>query len=376
VTSVPRPDVVIVGAGIVGAACAYFLARERVRVLVIESRFPSAGVTAAGMGHIVVMDGSPAELALTAEGRRLWAELVAELPADCEDDPCGTLWVAADEEEMAVARAKAEALSRGGVAVEVLGSRELSLAEPNLRSGLAGALRVAGDRVLYPPAAARRLLERAAALGAGVRERSPVTSIGATFVALAGERIDAAEVVLAAGPEAARLVPELPIQPRKGHLVITDRYPGFCRHQLVELGYTKSAHGAEAASVAFNVQPRATGQVLVGSSREFVGFDDSVNPAIVRRMVARATSYMPRLAELSALRVWTGFRPATPDKLPLIGRWRSSSGNGPWIAAGHEGLGITTAPSTGRMIAQLIRGAAPTLDPSPYDPGRFADVAA
>ena len=372
----PRPDVVVVGAGIVGAACAYYLARERLSVLVLESRFASAGVTAAGMGHIVVMDDSAAQLALTVHGRRLWAELAAELPADWEDDPCGTLWIAADEEEMDIVGSKCEALARAGVSSEILDSRQLARAEPNLRSGLAGALRVEGDRVLYPPAAARRLLERAGEVGTVVRERCEVTSLGARTVRVGDEQIEAGAVINAAGTHAPRLTAGLPIEPRKGHLVITDRYPGFCAHQLVELGYLRSAHGTSAPSVAFNVQPRTTGQILLGSSREFAGLDVTVNASLLDAMIRRGISYMPGLAHLSALRIWTGFRPATPDKLPLIGRWSSPEGPGPWIAAGHEGLGITTAPATGRMLCELIMGVPPTLEPSPYDPTRFAGTAA
>jgi glycine/D-amino acid oxidase-like deaminating enzyme len=148
--------------------------------------------------------------------------------------------------------------------------------------------------------------------------------------------------------------------------VITDRYPGFVRHQLVELGYLKSAHTFSQESVAFNVQPRATGQVLVGSSREFAGWDAALNPSLRARMLARAFEYLPALRSLHGLRSWTGFRPATPDKLPLIGPWEP----GLFVAAGHEGLGITTAPASGRLLADLVVGRAPGLDPAPYAPTR------
>src|SRR3954466_11612590 len=125
-------------------------------------------------------------------------------------------------------------------------------------------------------------------------------------------------LINAAGAQAALLTPELPIVPRKGHLAITDRAPGFVRHQLVELGYLTSAHAMTSESVAFNVQPRSTGQVLIGSSRELVGWDASMNRAILSRMLARAAQLMPVLRDVSIVRCWTGFRPATPDKLPLI----------------------------------------------------------
>jgi len=374
VTSGSTPDVIVVGAGIVGAACAAALTRRGLSVLVLDSRFAGGGVTAAGMGHIVVMDDSEAQFQLTAYSRKLWSELGAELSSDCEDERCGTLWIAESEEEWQAVRAKRAAYESHGVGVEILDSKSLAEAEPNLRRGLMGALRVPDDRVVYPPNAARWLLERAKRGGASVREGCEVIGARAEEVTLAKERLSAAHVVNAAGPEAPRLTPGLPIEPRKGHLVITDRYPGFCRHQLVELGYLKSAHvlTAGASSVAFNVQPRATGQFLIGSSREFVGWDSSPNPDILERMIRRGVEFMPALAGLSAIRVWTGFRPATPDKLPLIGRWTSSETRvpGPWIAAGHEGLGITTATGTGEILAALIAGETPAIDPTPFAPNR------
>ena len=130
---------------------------------------------------------------------------------------------------------------------------------------------------------------------------------------LRGDRI-----VLATGTDCT-LLPALPIKKRKGHLLITDRYPGFLHHQLVELGYLKSAHKVETDSVAFNIQPRRTGQLLIGSSRQYGNEDPRSDTGILSRMLERAQSYMPELAQVSGLRVWTGFRAATPDKLPLIG---------------------------------------------------------
>jgi glycine/D-amino acid oxidase-like deaminating enzyme len=136
------------------------------------------------------------------------------------------------------------------------------------------------------------------------------------------------------------------------------------------MDYLKSAHTMSAESAAFNVQPRATGQVLIGSSRELVGWDASLNRRLVHAMLGRAIRFMPAVAKLVALRTWTGFRPATPDKLPLIGRWEGTPGL--WIAAGHEGLGITTSLGTAGLLADLIAGRAPAIDPAPFAPTRRA----
>jgi D-hydroxyproline dehydrogenase subunit beta len=175
-------------------------------------------------------------------------------------------------------------------------------------------------------------------------------------------------VVNAAGASAPMLTPGLPIVPRKGLLAITDRYPGMCRHQIVELGYLTSAHAMTSESVAFNVQPRFTGQILIGSSRELVGWDASLNHELLGRMLARATDLMPVLRDVSVIRCWTGFRPATPDKLPLIGKWEGTPGL--WIASGHEGLGITMSLATAELIADQLAGRAPEIDAAPYSPMR------
>ena len=364
----PAPDVLVVGAGIVGAACADALTAAGLSVVVLESRFAGAGATAAAMGHLVVMDDSEAQFALTSLSRRLWVEMAPEMPRACEDEETGTLWIAADEEEQGHVRRKAAYYRERGIEVDELDGEELTRAEPALRPGLAGALRVPGDRVLYPVNAARWLLDRAVARGAVRREGIEAVAIFGRRVETKQGTLEAGAVVNACGAAAPLLTPGLPIAPRKGHLLITDRYPGFCRHQLIELGYLKSAHTPSPESVAFNIQPRATGQMLLGSSREFVGFDASINRRLRARMIRRALEYSPAVASLSAIRTWVGFRPATPDNLPLVGAWDPAPGL--FIAAGHEGLGITTAPGTGRLVADAILGRSSPIDPKPYSPMR------
>ena len=364
----PHPDAIVVGGGIVGAACARELARGGLRVTLLEADFIGGGATAAGMGHIVVMDDSPAQFALTALSRSLLDALAAELPASVERDPCGTLWVAEDDAQLATAREKQGAYAAAGTAASLVDADELRRLEPELRPGLAGGMLVPGDGVVYPPALARWLAEDARAAGAVIMEHQSVERLEGRSVTTAGGRLDAGLVVNAAGAAAPALTTGLPIVPRRGHLAITDRYPGFCRHQVLELGYLQSAHSLAGASVAFNVQPRVTGQVLIGSSRELVGWDRSTNRSLLARMLDRAVAFMPRLAALSVLRSWIGFRPATSDKLPLIGRWPASDGM--WIAAGHEGLGITTALGTARLLGDLVLGRPPSLDPAPFDPAR------
>ncbi|MCI0488525.1 MAG: FAD-binding oxidoreductase [Blastocatellia bacterium] len=362
-------DVAIIGAGIVGAACAAECAREGMSVAVIESKIIGGGATAAGMGHIVVMDDSEAQFALTRYSQILWDRLAEELPPVVEYEKCGTIWVAADEEEMAEVTRKKNFYEDRAVTVEALDSRSLEEAEPNLRKGFAGGLRVPGDSVIYPPSAARFLLERAQARGAVLFAGQPVTRLTEDGVKLGdGTFISAALTVNAAGSWSPELTPGLGIQKRKGHLLITDRYPGFVHHQLVELGYLKSAHSLTSDSVAFNLQPRRTGQLLIGSSRQYGVEDSGVETAMLGKMIERACYYMPRLAQLSAIRAWTGFRAATADKLPLIGPCPGCERL--YLATGHEGLGITTSLGTAKLLVDQLLNRESEIPIAPYLPVR------
>ena len=264
-------DLAIVGAGIVGAACAYEAAREGMTVAIIDRDIIGGGATAAGMGHLVVMDDSDAQFDLTRYSQILWQELAPELPPEVEYEACGTIWVAADQQEIEEVSRKQALYRARGVPVEALDARMLREAEPNLNEGLAGGLHVPGDAVIYPPSAAGYLLERAQARGAVLRLGQPATSMTEDGVKLGdGTFITSGLTVNATGSWSPELTPGIDVQKRKGHLVITDRYPGFVKHQLVELGYLKSAHSLKEDSVAFNIQPRHTGQVLIEIGRAHV----------------------------------------------------------------------------------------------------------
>ncbi|HEV2288236.1 MAG TPA: FAD-dependent oxidoreductase [Candidatus Acidoferrales bacterium] len=366
-------DVVVIGAGIVGAACALACAREGLRVAIVEAETVGGGATAAGMGHLVVMDDSEAQFALTHYSQLLWQKLAPELPADVEFESCGTIWVAADEEEMAAAKQKKNFYESRGVHAEILDAKSLREAEPNLREGLPGGLLVPSDAVIYAPCAARFLVEQAQSRGAQLYLPAVVTEITADAVCLNnGSALSARWVVNAAGSWSSSLTPGIEVKKRKGHLLITDRYPGYVKHQLVELGYLKSAHSFTAESVAFNVQPRLTGQMLIGSSRQFGVEGKEINSAMLARMLARAEDFLPGIARLSAIRSWTGFRAATPDKLPLIGPYSAREGGADnlFLATGHEGLGITTSLGTAALLVDQLLDRPSQIPVAPYLPSR------
>jgi glycine/D-amino acid oxidase-like deaminating enzyme len=271
---------------------------------------------------------------------------------------------------MARLPAKIARLQAAGLQARAVDAQELYLREPELVPGLAGGMLAPAEAVVYPPRMARYLVARACANGAQL-------FAGRRAVALAGDGVGlddgsrlSGPVLVATGCALRELLPELPMRSRKGQLVITDRYPALVRHQLLELGYADSAHGDADSSVAFNVQPRPTGQLLIGSSREFDATDRAVSGALLRRMLERAFAFLPMLRDLQAIRVWTGLRPATPDGRPYLGAV-PERGN-VWVAAGHEGLGVTTALGSARLLMDLMLGRATAIEPAPYAPARVA----
>ena len=363
---------IVVGAGIVGAACAERASAEGFAVTLVEAGTVGGGATAAAMGHLVAMDDDPAELALSHYSLGLW-NAHADLP-QAQFSRCGTLWVAADERELAGVPAKLARLAAVGIRAEAVDSTALYQLEPALAPGLAGGLLVPREAVVYGPAVAMHLAECAQARGARLL-RDRVLRLTGDGVELQGGSSLRGTVLVATGCALPALLPGLPMRARKGHLAITQRYPGLLRHQTLELGYADSAHGSDDSSVAFNVQPRPTGQILIGSSREFdPNMDPAVSMPMLRRMLERSFRFMPALRGLDALRVWTGFRPTSIDGRPYIGRVPGM--DDVWVAAGHEGLGITTALGTARLLLDLLLQRPTAIDAAPFDPARLAAATA
>jgi D-hydroxyproline dehydrogenase subunit beta len=363
-----RYDVAVIGAGIVGAACAYELSKSGLRVAVIEERGVGTGATSAGMGHLLVLDDSETQFDLTRYSLKLWNELVDELPGDCGFWRCGTVWVAEDEAELKFAKRRSEYFEANGVSAQFLNFADVAELEPNLRPDVPGGVLIPGDAALIPPRAAGFLVAKSGANRVAARAMR-VTDEELTLND--GSHVTAAAYVNATGVLANSLTPGLPIRARKGHLLVVSASPDFARHQVMELGYLKSAHAAEEeTSVAFAVRQRTDGELLVGSSRQYGAEDEGAEPEILERMLNRAIAFMPELATAPRLSSWTGFRAGTPDGLPLIGLYPGSKRI--YVATGHEGLGVTTSLATAHLIADVILGRSSEVSPSKFSPARFA----
>ena len=358
-------DLIVVGAGIIGAACAEQAVADGRKVAIVEPGVVGGAATAASMGHLVAMDDDPAEFALSRYSLGLWDS--HEQRQEAEFRRCGTLWVASGEREMEAIPAKAARMATAGVHAEVVDAAQLRELEPALAPDMAGGLLVPDEAVVYPPRMARWLVEQCTRSGAALYQGRRVMRLLSSGVQLDdGSRLSG-PILLATGLTTPDLLPQLRMHARRGHLVVTDRYPGRVRHQVLETGYADSAHGDDQVSVAFNIQPRPTGQLLIGSSREQAS-GQAVNLPVLRRMLERAFRFMPGLGTLQAIRVWTGLRPCTPDGRPYIGAVPGRDGL--WVAAGHEGLGVSMALGTARLLCDLLDKRTPAIDPAPYDPAR------
>ena len=369
-------DVAVVGAGIVGAAIARELAVRGIGVTLLDRGAVSSGTTGLGEGNVLCSDKDAGpELDLTRAGLAMYCELEERLGAVARIRRKGALIVHPEPDTWAGEPAR---LARMGIAeAELLEPADVRRLEPELTGPLHGASRFPADLQCDPRAIARALAAEAVAAGAALREDCAVERVAGDGVELAGgKRIAARAVVLAAGAWSAPLAEAaglpLPLEPRKGQLVrLAAPAPGLIRHKVVDGSYLRSVASAEVGlQVSTVVETTWEGDVLVGSSRERRGFDTGVDTAVNDAMVARAARLFPRLSGLPRVAAWAGLRPWLPDHLPAIGRSRRVPGL--WVATGHEGAGVALGPVTGRLVAQLLAGEPPVVDPAPFEPDRFA----
>jgi glycine/D-amino acid oxidase-like deaminating enzyme len=379
-----RHDVVVIGAGIVGAACCYYLARAGLRVAVVERGAVAAGTTGAGEGNILVSDKEPGpELELAQLSVRLWRQLADELGPDAELEPKGGLVVAAGPEERRLLDEFAATQAAAGVEVLYVGPAGLRDLEPHLADGLAGGVLYPEDMQVQPMMAAALMLRAARDLGAELRLHEEVTAIETAAGRVTGVRtsaggLSAGLVVNAAGTWAGELAARaglaLPVLPRRGFIVVTEPLPPMIRHKVYTADYVANvASGSAGLEVSTVVEATASGTVLIGASRERVGFDRTSSMKIVGTLAAQAARLFPVLAGVRAIRFYRGFRPYCPDHLPVIG----SDARLPGLlhACGHEGAGVGLAPATGHLIAQIATGQTAPVSLAPFDPVRFEEPA-
>ncbi|WP_406002697.1 NAD(P)/FAD-dependent oxidoreductase [Streptomyces sp. NBC_00829] len=375
------PDVVVIGAGVIGAACAYYAARSGLTVTVIDRGPVAGGTTGAGEGNLLVSDKGPGpELELALLSATLWRELAELLPPDIEFEAKGGLVVASDGPGLTALRGFAAAQSDSGVTTTDVPAGSLRELEPHLAADLPGAVHYPQDAQVQPALAAAHLLR---ASGADVRLGEDVTAVlTGTSGQIRGVRTESGElhapfVVNAAGTwggsvaEMAGVL--LPVLPRRGFVLVTEPLPRLVRHKVYAADYVADvASGSAALQTSAVVEGTPAGPVLIGASRERIGFDRSLAVEVLRRLAAQATTLFPVLAGVRAMRAYAGFRPYLPDHLPAVGH--DPRVPGLLHACGHEGAGIGLAPATGLLIAAALTGGEAPMKTDPFAPNRFQDT--
>ncbi|MER7777715.1 FAD-binding oxidoreductase [Streptomyces sp. NPDC096191] len=373
-------DVVVVGAGMVGAACALYAAREGLDVIVVDRGHVAGGTTGAGEGNLLVSDKEPGpELDLALLSARLWTALAGELGREVEYEQKGGVVVATTPEALTGLETFAAGQRAAGVEAVAVPADRLPDLEPQLAPGLAGAVHYPQDAQVMPALAAAHLLR---ASGARLHTGRTVTGfLRGPDGAVRGVRTDrgalhAPAVVNAAGPwggEVASLAGvRLPVLPRRGYVLVTEPLPPRVRHKVYAADYVADvASDSAALQTSPVVEGTAAGPVLIGASRERVGFDRSVSLPALRALASGATRLFPFLARVRALRAYAGFRPYLPDHLPAVGA--DPRVPGLYHACGHEGAGIGLSTGTGHLVAGLLSGARPPLDLAPFRPDRFPE---
>ena len=375
-------DVVVIGAGMVGAACALYASRAGLDVIVVDRGPVAGGTTGAGEGNLLVSDKEPGpELELALLSGRLWAALAGELGDRIEYEPKGGVVVAAEPEGLAALERLAAGQRAAGVLAEDVAADRLHDLEPYLAPGLAGGVRYPQDAQVMPALAAAHLLRAGGArLSTGRTVTEVLRGAGGAVRGVRTDRgdIHAPAVVNAAGTwggeVAARAGVRLPVLPRRGFVLVTEPLPRRVRHKVYAADYVADvASDSAALQTSPVVEGTAAGPVLIGASRERVGFDRSFSLPAVRALAAGATRLFPFLSGIRAVRSYVGFRPYLPDHLPAIGP--DPRAPGLFHACGHEGAGIGLATGTGRLIAQVLSGGTPELDLTPFRPERFGEEA-
>jgi D-hydroxyproline dehydrogenase subunit beta len=378
-------DVVVIGAGMIGAACAYYAAREGLTVTVLDAGPVAGGTSGAGEGNLLVSDKEPGpEMDLAMRSQDLWRALAEQddgaLGARFEYEAKGGLVVAFTATDFQALQGFAATQSPSGVVAEEVPADRLTEFEPFIAPGLAGGFWYPQDAQVMPSLATAALLK---ASGARLRLGSPVIGLVAARGVVRGVRtttgeISARYVVNAAGFGAASIASfagsTLPVQPRRGFVLVTEPLPAMVRHKVYSAAYVADVSSSDAALQSSGVvEGTPSGPVLIGASRERVGLDRTPSYDALGRLAAQAAELFPFLAEVKVQRYYCGFRPYLPDHLPAIGPDAKLSGL--FHACGHEGAGIGLAPATGELIAALLTEQDPAVSAEPFRPARFEEGA-
>jgi D-hydroxyproline dehydrogenase subunit beta len=375
-------DVVVVGAGVVGSAIAYFATLEGLNVTVLERGLPASGTSSACEGNILVSDKELGpELELTKYSLGVWKNDLAEHAAQWEFEGKGGIIVASRESSLASLNRLTAAQRGFGINAQALSIDQLRDLEPNISPDALGAAYYPEDSQVQPMLAAAHLLRMAQANGARfvanarvtgfLRDGDRVTGVRSTAGDFAADAVANATGTWASGLAALAEV-NVPVNPRRGFVLVTEPLPPMVHHKVYAAEYVDNVGSSDAGLQASPVvEGTPAGSILIGSSRERVGFDRTVSVPALQTIAANTAALFPFLRDVKIMRHYHGFRPYCPDHLPVIGHDERAPGL--WHACGHEGAGIGLSVGTGKLMAQALAGGTPDLPLDPFAPARFGE---
>lgn len=380
-------EVIVVGAGIIGTSTAYYLSRLGMKVKLIEGKYIASGTSAACDQGILMQTKRPGPtLKLAMESASIYESLEEELEADLEYRQGGSMIIMETEEEQEMVQEHANALSESGLHIDILSAQEVHEKQPELGEHVLGATWCDRDAKVNSMKVCFEMANAAERLGAEIMLGQKVTGFltegnQIKGVQLGNEHVYADHVVITSGIWTAELMKtldvEIPIIPRRGQILVTEKLPKTIHSNIISGAYIAAKkRGTDGdpnnpAGIGLVIGQVVSGNLLIGGSREFVGFNTETTEDVIRGISAEAARVFPKLEHVRVLRAFAGLRPFTTDGLPLIGSVDAFPGL--YIAAGHEGDGIALAPITGKVMADIVSGTEPFMDLSPFSPNRFIE---
>jgi glycine/D-amino acid oxidase-like deaminating enzyme len=378
-------DVLVIGGGIIGCAIAYYTSKSGRDVTVIEKGEFVSGTSSRCDGNILAIDKDPGfDSQMSLVSQKLVDELSKELKQPFDYRAPGSILVCETEEEMEAAQKWVDRQKEVGLPFRMLDRQDIRQDSKYFADDLLGGLECATDSTVNPYLLAFNLLEGAKKMGAKAHKQTEVTgmrrNMDGTFTVETSNGIFTANHVINAAGVWAPYIGEMlelsiPIKPRKGHIIVASRQEFVGPRKVMEFGYLISKFGGkrqvdpitEKYGVALVFEPTESQNFLIGSSREFVGFNTKINNEIIKCIANRAIRFYPKMADMMVIRSYAGLRPWTEDHLPIVSEVEEIPNY--YIAAGHEGDGISLAAVTGKVIMEMLNKKDTCI---PIEPLRFS----
>lgn len=375
-------EVAIIGGGIVGCAVAYYVSKAGLDTILIEKNDIASGTSSRCDGNITIVDKDPGfDSQMSLKSQELTIDLNDELEIPFEYRELGSILVCDNDDEMEAAVEWVKTQNDAGLKFNVLDPQDIRDESPYFADDIPGGLECETDSLINPYLFSYSLIDKAKQYGLRTYTQREVTNITKdddfTIETTKGTFV-AKKVVNAAGVWAPfigeMLGIDIPITPRKGHILVGSRQEPVMMRNVMEFGYLMNKFGRERIAdpittkygVALVLEPTESQNFLIGSSRQFVGFDSKVDINVVHAVARRALRFFPKLDDFRLIRAYTGFRPFTEDHLPIVSHVDEVPGF--YIAAGHEGDGISLATVTGKLIEEIITESETCI---PIEPLRF-----